>query len=56
MTTFIILRNGTLNINNMGKVVMGLFLVCVNIFLAQTWADTCKKFSPIAYTVTTTIM
>ena len=55
-TTFIILRNGSLDLTNMGKLCLFLFLVCVNVFAAQTWADTCKKLSPIEYTVTTTIM
>ena len=56
MTTFIILRKGTFNLTNMGKLCLGLLLFCVNVFSAQTWADTCKKLSPIEYTVTTTIM
>ena len=31
------------------KYAIGLFLVSVNIFSAQLWSDTCKKFSPIEF-------
>ena len=31
------------------KFSIGLFLVSVNIFSAQLWSETCKKFSPISY-------
>ena len=56
MTTFIILRKGSLSLTNMGWVCVGVLLFCINVFSAQTWSDTCKKLSPIEYTVTTTIM
>ena len=28
---------------------IGIFLVSVNVFSAQLWSETCKKFSPIEY-------
>ena len=31
------------------KYAIVLFLISVNIFSAQLWSDTCKKFSPIEY-------
>ena len=31
------------------KYAIGLFLISVNIFSAQLWTETCKKFSPIDY-------
>ena len=34
---------------NLFQVMIGIFLVSVNVFSAQLWSETCKKFSPIEY-------
>eukprot|EP00095_Tigriopus_kingsejongensis_P008456 snap_masked-scaffold18_size714446-processed-gene-1.9 protein:Tk08456 transcript:snap_masked-scaffold18_size714446-processed-gene-1.9-mRNA-1 annotation:"hypothetical protein L798_12217" len=50
MTVFTILRSGSLSeLTLKSKVEIVLFLLAVNIFSAQLWSDTCKKFSPIDY-------
>ena len=51
MTIFSVLRSGVAltELTLRSKYAIGLFLVSVNIFSAQLWSDTCKKFSPIEY-------
>ena len=55
MTTFIILRKGKLELTTMGKVSLGSLFLCLIVFTAQTWYETCQKLSPIEW-VTTIIM
>ena len=57
MTVFIILRNGSVSFSStMGKLCLGLFFVCINVFSAQIWADFCRKIGPIATESTGLIM
>lgn len=50
MMVFTVIRSGGLSeLTLKSKAEIGLFLVAVNIFSAQLWSDTCKKFSPIEY-------
>lgn len=51
MTIFSVVRSGAgfTELSLRSKYAIGLFLVSVNIFSAQLWSDTCKKFSPIEY-------
>lgn len=50
MMVFTVIRSGSLSELTMkSKVEIGLFLLAVNIFSAQLWSDTCKKFSPIEF-------
>ena len=51
MTIFSVIRSGKAfsELSLRSKYAIGLFFLSVNIFSAQLWADTCKKFSPIEY-------
>ena len=50
MMVFSILRSGSTEFfTTRSKVAIGFFLVSINVFSAQLWADTCRKFSPIEY-------
>ena len=49
MTIFSVIRAGAgvSDLSIRSKYAIGLFLVTLNVFSAQLWSDTCKKFSPI---------
>jgi len=51
MTIFSVVRSGASisDLSLRSKYAIVLFLISVNIFSAQLWSDTCKKFSPIEY-------
>ena len=50
MMIFSILRSGNISfLTTRSKFSIFFFLLSVNIYLAQLWADTCRKFSPIEY-------
>jgi len=50
MLLFLYVRNGeATDISKYTKVMLFLFFCTVNVFSAQLWAQTCKKFSPIEY-------
>ena len=47
---FSVLRGGNAGFfTTRSKISIVFFLLSVNIYLAQLWADTCRKFSPIEY-------
>jgi len=50
MMIFSVLRGGNAGFfTTRSKISIVFFLLSVNIYLAQLWADTCRKFSPIEY-------
>ena len=56
MMMFSLIRNGTFdNLTVRTEISIMLFLLSVNIYSAQLWSDTCKKFSPIDYVESTYI-
>lgn len=56
MMMFSLIRSGSWNdLNIRSEVSIFFFLLSANIYCAQLWADTCKKFSPIDYIENTII-
>ena len=50
MMVFSLIRSGSWsNFSSRSKVSIAFFLVSINVFSAQLWADTCRKFSPIEF-------
>ena len=49
MMTFFLIRNGLNNLKMRSSFSIGVFLLCLNIYSAQLWSNTCEKLSPIDY-------
>ena len=59
MMIFFLIRSGSelarFQLTLQSEVMIGIFFVCVNVFSAQLWADTCRKLSPIEYVEATVL-
>ena len=49
MMVFFLIRNGLQTLRLISNVSIGIFLLSLNIYLAQLWSSTCDKLSPIDY-------